>query len=72
MKQKEIAETFGVSHSTVRRRQKVRRHRKYSQAEKDDAVAMLKDYTPSEVARILDIPRSNIVSWRDSGTELLP
>jgi len=63
--QEQIANAFGVSKSTVRRRQTKRRYMQYSEEERKEALALLAEgCTPSEASHILDIPRTTILNWR--------
>lgn len=63
--QDQIANAFGVSKSTVRRRQTKRRYMQYSEEERNEALALLDEGYPAlEVSNILDIPRTTILNWR--------
>lgn len=62
----QIADAFGTSVSTVRRRQTRRRNTTYSDEERQEALALLDEgLTPSEVSHMLDIPRTSILNWRN-------
>ena len=63
--QDQIADAFGVSKSTVRRRQTKRRYALYSEEARNEALALLDEgCTALEVSHILDIPRTTILNWR--------